>query len=76
MAARIAKHFGLDPQKYVVPTTGDRRVDLTMDMSCLAARVKTRSCMFDELFDEMRVPADVEDWLKAEGKPPVKRFKL
>lgn len=77
MAAGIARHFGLNPDKFVKPVKGDRKIDLTMDMSCLAARVKTRSCMFGELLGEMAVPPDLEPWLKsAGGRPPVKRFKL
>lgn len=77
MAARIAAHFGLNPDEFVKPVKGQTPVDLTMDMSCLAARVKTRSCMFNELFDEMKVPSDIEIWLKSKsGKLPVKRFKI
>lgn len=76
MAARIAKHFGLDPEKFVVPVVGDRPMDLSLDISCLTSRVKTRSCMYDELFPEMIVPTEIEGWLKKAGKLPVKRFKL
>lgn len=77
MAVRIAEHFGLNPDEFIEPVQGDRVVDLSLDMSCLAARVKTRSCMFSELLEEMKVPADLEPWLKEKtGKLPVKRFKL
>ena len=77
MAARVARHFGLDPDEFVNPVSGDRPVDLTMDMSCLAARVKTRSCMFNEILPEMSLPSDLTDWLKSKGgKAPIKRFKL
>lgn len=77
MAVRVARHFGLDPDEFVNPVSGDRPVDLTMDMSCLAARVKTRSCMFNEILPEMSLPSDLTDWLKSKGgKAPIKRFKL
>ena len=77
MGRRIAEHFGLNPDEFIEPVRGERRVDLTMDISCLAARVKARSCMFGELLAEMRVPADLEQWLKSKsGRLPVKRFKL
>ena len=77
MARRIAEKFGLSPDEFVEPIAGDRPVDLTLDMSCLARFVKTRSCMFGELLDEMALPADLADWLKSKtGRLPVKRFKL
>ncbi len=77
MAVRIARKFGLDPNEYVEPVEGDRYVDLSLDMSCLAARIKTRTCMFNEILDEMEVPPDLEEWLKkASGSLPVKRYKL
>ena len=77
MARRIAEKFGLSPDEFVEPVAGDRPVDLTLDMSCLARFVKTRSCMFGELLDEMALPADLADWLKSKtGRLPVKRFKL
>lgn len=77
MARRIAEHFGLSAEEFVEPVVGDRPMDLTLDMSCLARFVKTRSCMFGELLDEMQLPADLADWLKRKtGKVPVKRFKL
>lgn len=77
MGARIAKYFGLNPAEFIEPVQGDRPMNLTMDMSCLAARTKNRSCMFDELLPEMKVPPDLEAWLKSKsGKTPVKRYKL
>ncbi len=77
MAARIAEHFGLNAEEFVEPIKGERKMDLSLDMSCLAARVKTRSCTYNELLPEMKVPADLEDWLRSKGgKLPVKRFKL
>ena len=77
MARRIAEKFGLSADEFVEPVRGDREIDLTLDMSCLARYVKTRSCMFGELLDEMELPADLADWLKSKtGRVPVKRFKL
>lgn len=77
MAARIASYFGLDPSGFVEPVTGGGLVDLRMDISSLAARVKTRSCMFNELLPEMLVPDDLKDWLKSKsGRLPVMRYKL
>ncbi len=77
MAVRVAKHFGLNPDEFVQPISGDSPTDLTMDMSCLAARVKTRSCMFSETLAEMKLPTDLESWVKSKsGVVPVKRFKL
>ncbi|MFR6034484.1 MAG: sugar nucleotide-binding protein [Bacilli bacterium] len=37
MGARIAKYFGLNPAEFIEPVQGDRPMNLTMDMSCLAA---------------------------------------
>ena len=77
MAKRVAEFFGLNPDEFIKPIEGERKIDLTMDMSCLAARVKTRSCMFSETLAEMKLPSDLEDWVKSKsGKVPVKRFKL
>lgn len=77
MARRITEKFGLSADEFVEPVRGDREIDLTLDMSCLARYVKTRSCMFGELLDEMELPADLADWLKSKtGRVPVKRFKL
>lgn len=77
MARRIAEHFGLNPQEYVEPIQADRPMDLTLDTSCLARFVKTRSCMYGELMEEMQLPQDIADWLKTKtGKVPIKRFKL
>ena len=62
MARRIAEKFGLSADEFVEPVRGDREIDLTLDMSCLARYVKTRSCMFGELLDEVeaRVAAALE----------------
>lgn len=77
MARRIAEHFGLNPEEFIEPVKGDRPMDLRLDISCIAARCKTRSCMYGELLPEMRVPSDVAEWLKSKGgKLPVRRFKL
>jgi len=77
MAVRVAEHFGLDPREFVEPTVGERLMDLRLDISCIAARVKTRSCMFAETLEEMKPPSDLEEWLKQKGgKIPVKRFKI
>ncbi len=77
MATRIAEHFGLNPDEFVTPIKGDRTMDLTLDCGALLTRVKTPSPAFSELLEEMKVPADLEDWLKSKGgKLPVKRFKL
>ncbi len=77
MAVRVARKFGLNADEFVLPTSGESPVNLTMDMSCLAARVKTRSCMFSETLDEMSLPSDLEDWVKSKsGVVPIKRFKL
>ena len=77
MAKRVAEFFALNPDEFIKPIEGERKIDLTMDMSCLASRVKTRSCMFSETLAEMKLPSDLEDWVKSKsGKVPVKRFKL
>lgn len=77
MACSIAKYFGLDPDKYIEKVSSETPCDLSLDMSCLAARVKTQSCMFAELLREMALPQDLYDWLKsAGGKAPIKRYVL
>ncbi len=77
MARRIAVHFGLNPDEYINQIQGDRPMDLTFDSGALLTRVKTPSPTFDELLAEMKVPTDLEDWLKSKsGRLPIKRFKL
>ncbi len=77
MGVRVAQKFGLNPDDFIQPICDETSVDLTMDMSCLAARVKTRSCMFSETLNEMTLPADLEAWVKSKsGVIPIKRFKL
>ena len=77
MGKRVAEFFGLNPDEFIKPIQAERDVNLTMDMSCLASRVKTRSCMFSETLAEMKLPSDLEEWVKSKsGKVPVKRFKL
>ncbi len=77
MARRIAEHFGLTSDEFVEPVQGERDIDLTLDCGALLTRVKTPSPAFSELLTEMKVPVDLEDWLKSKGgKVPVKRFKL
>jgi len=77
MARRVAEHFGLNPGEFIKPVSGGSPTDLTLDISCIAARVKTRSCMFSEILDEMVLPADLESWVRSKsGKVPIKRFKL
>ena len=73
----LITHFGLNPDEFIKPIQAERNINLTMDMSCLASRVKTRSCMFSETLAEMKLPSDLEEWVKSKsGKVPVKRFKL
>ena len=77
MAARIARHFNLDPDEFLENKPLARDADLSLDISCLAARIKGRSCMFDEILPELSVPEDIVPWLKSKtGISPVRRFKL
>lgn len=77
MGRRIAEKFGLSAEEFIEPITGEHKVDLTMDVSALLSRVKERSCMFDELLEEMVLPSDLNDWIRSKtGKVPIKRFKL
>ena len=77
MARRVAEFFGLDPDKYVEPTEGAEPADMTLDCGALLTRVKTPAPTFEQVMSEMRVPPDLEGWLRSVGgKVPVKRFKL
>lgn len=77
MARRIAVHFGLNPDEYIEAIEGEREMNLQLDCGALLTRVKTPSPTFSELLEEMKVPADIEDWLKEKtGRLPIKRFKL
>ncbi len=77
MARRIAEHFGLNPTEYIEAIEGERKMDLTLDITALITRVKTPAPRFDDLLAEMVVPSDLEEWLRSKGgKVPVKRFKL
>jgi len=75
MASRIAEHFGLDPEKYVEPITGETPRNLILDCHALLSRVKTPAPTYAQLLEEMVLPQDLEDWLRSVGgKVPIKRF--
>ena len=77
MARRIAVHFGLNPEEFIEPIQGERDMNLRLDCGALLTRVKTPSPVFSELLAEMKVPVDLEDWLRSKsGRLPIKRFKL
>ncbi len=80
---RVAKHFGLLPEKFVkrvsrtdVPTAQDSRPrDLSFVLHPLAGKLKTRPQGFDEILTEMRVPAQHAAWFEAQtGKKFVRRL--
>lgn len=80
---RIAEHFGLAPEKFIEKTcygnvagaAETRPRDLSFILHPLAGKLKTRVQSFDELLDEMTVPANLEKWYEAEtGRKVVRRL--
>ena len=73
----ICEFFGLDPEKHIERASLPERRDFTLDMSCLADKVKTPSSPFSELLLEMKVPDACAQWYENEtGRRQVKRYKL
>ncbi len=74
---KICLHFGLDPTEFIEKFELPSPLDLSMDMGCLAPRIKTMNASFDSLLSEMQVPPDCEAWYEGKtGRKTVKRFKL
>ncbi len=84
IGARIARHFGLDIEKFVkkssyadIPaeSAAARSRDLTLSLTPLAEKLKARVQAFDELLAEMSVPANCAQWYEAEtGRKVVRRL--
>ena len=75
----IARHFGLDPSKYITPAEPDdtfqRPADLRLDLHPLQGKLKTRAQAFAELLDEMRIPGQFATWHKEQtGLSTVRRL--
>lgn len=74
---RICEHFKLNPADYIERTSLPSPINLSLDMGCLATRIKTMSTSFDTILSEMQVPLPSLDWYeKTTGIRPVKRYRL
>lgn len=76
-AKKICEHFGLDVNEFFTPVRLKNDVDLSLDISALADRVRTPAVNFSEILEEMTIPDACLDWYeKKTGKKQIKRFKL
>ncbi len=74
---RICAHFCLDKNEFIEPFDLPENFDLSLDMGCLASRIKTMSTSFETILEEMKVPESLEEWYSNKtGRNIVKRFKL
>lgn len=83
IGTRIARRFGLPAEKFIekanygnVPGAAESRPrDLSFILHPLAGKLKTRVQTFDEILEEMSVPAGCERWYEAEtGHKVVRRL--
>lgn len=72
MGERIARRFGLDPEKVVeavgyadLPGLGPRPRDLRLELHPLAGKLRTRPQGFDEILAGLEIPRGCEDWWRA-----------
>ena len=82
IGVRIARHFGLDPDKFVrpisradVPSAASRPRDLSLRLHPLAGKLRTQAQSFDEQLAQLRVPRGSEDWYERQtGRKVVRRL--
>jgi dTDP-4-dehydrorhamnose reductase len=82
IGVRIARHFGLDPGKYVrpigraeVPSAAARPRDLSLRLHPLAGKLRTPAQSFEEQLAALRVPRGCEAWYEqATGRKVVRRL--
>lgn len=83
IGVRIARHFGLPENELVektnyenVPGAAESRPkNLSFILHPLAGKLKTRPQTFDEILEEMTVPAGCENWFeKKTGRKVVRRL--
>ncbi len=83
IGVRIAKHFGLAPEKFITPTThaaagekaARRARDLSFILHPLQGKLKTRVQSFEEILSEMQVPAQCAVWhAEQTGRTVVRRL--
>lgn len=76
-AKKICEYFGLNSDEFLSPIRLEKDVDLTLDISALADRVKTPAVNFSEILEEIKIPDSCLDWYeKKTGKKQIKRYKL
>ena len=82
IGVRIARHFGLDPDKVVraiaradVPAAAARPRDLSLRLHPLAGKLRTPAQSFEEQLAVLRVSRGCEDWYEREtGRKVVRRL--
>jgi len=82
IGVRLARHFGLDPDKVVraiaradVPAAAARPRDLSLRLHPLAGKLRTPAQSFEEQLAVLRVPRGCEDWYEREtGRKVVRRL--
>lgn len=82
IGVRIARHFGLDPAKFVkpigraeVPSASARPRDLSLRLHPLAGKLRTPAQSFEEQLAALRVPRGCEPWYEQQtGRKVVRRL--
>ena len=82
IGVRIARHFGLAPEKFVkpigraeVPSAAARPRDLSLRLHPLAGKLRTPAQSFEEQLAALRVPRGCETWYEQEtGRKVVRRL--
>lgn len=82
IGVRIARHFGLEADKFVrpisraeVPAANTRPRDLSLRLHPLAGKLRTPAQSFEEQLAQLRVPRGCEDWYEQEtGRKVVRRL--
>jgi dTDP-4-dehydrorhamnose reductase len=82
LGARLARHFGLDPETFLrsarqadAPDLGPRPRDLSLQLHPLAGKLRTPAQTFDEQLGELRVPRGCEAWYESvTGRKVVRRL--
>jgi len=81
IGVKVARHFGLDPEKYVRaavradnPNLGPRPRDLSLQLHPLAGKLKTPAQPFADQLHELRIPRGTESWYEQQTGRKVVRL--
>jgi dTDP-4-dehydrorhamnose reductase len=82
IGVRVARHFGLEADRWVrpisraeVPSSAARPQDLSLRLHPLAGKLRTAAQSFDEQLAALRVPRGCEAWVEqVTGRKVVRRL--